>query len=250
MKKFIWLFLLLPALAFISCDDDDDGYSLDKYWIGLATVENPDNNAYFYIKLDNNDLLWIAATNYFNYRPKTGQRILADYTILNDKPEGSGYEHDIKLNDAYNILTKEIITISPSIQDSIGNDPIEVRDMWVGSDYLNIKFQYRGQDKSHMLNLVMDTTKVYTDGKTHLEFRHNAHQDNPNRLAAGIVSFDLSTLRPQPREERSIELVIHVKEADGTDKTYDRTYKWGTDNNETKEYDRDYFDSGKDLNIQ
>ncbi len=248
MKRNLLLLLLLPALAFVSCDDDDD-YSLDKYWIGLATVENPDNEANFYIKLDNNELLWIAANNFYNYRPHTGQRILADYTILNDKPEGSGYDHDVKLNDAYNILTKGIIQVTPSMQDSIGNDPIDVRDIWVGSDYLNIKFSYRGQDRKHMLNLVSDSSKVYTDGKVHLEFRHNAHQDSPTYVSSGLVSFNLESLRRQPREN-SIELVIHVKETDNSEKTYERTYKFGEENKETKEFDRDYFTNGKELNIE
>lgn len=248
MKK-IFLLLLLPALAFISCSDDDD-YSLDKYWIGLATVENPDNEPYFYLRMDNNELMWVAANAYFNYRPRTGQRILADYTILNDQPESSGYDHDIRLNDAYNILTKGIVTINTSQQDSIGNNSIDVRDIWVGGDFLNIEFHYLGNNQRHMLNLVNDTAKIYTDGKTHLEFRHNAFNDAQNYAVRGLVSFDLRSLRNVPLVNNGIELVIHALERDGQTHTYELTYRFDGNNSETKEYDREYFSSGRDLNIE
>lgn len=247
MKKYVFLFLL-PLMGFMACDDDD-GYSLDDFWVSMATVDNPDNQPYFYLELDNNELVWIAATNYPYYTPRTGQRILVDYTILNDKPENSGYDHDVKLNDAYNVLTKDIFYITPSSQDSIGNDPIDIRDIWVGSDYLNIQFIYGANNKRHMLNLVYDESKVYSDGKTHLEFRHNANDDADTYRAGGLVSFDLSSLRPQPREG-DLELVIHVKERDGQDRTYNVVYKYNNDNRADKSFDRNYFANSKDLDIE
>jgi len=247
MKK-CFLFLLLPIFIFASCDDDDD-YSLDKFWVSLATVENPDNEPYFFLHLDDGSVLWIGATNFLNYRPATGQRILADYTLLSDTPEGSNYDHDAKLNDAYNILTKDIIDITPEMQDSIGNDPITVREMWIGSDYLNIRFAYKGFNKRHMLNLVSDSTKTYNDGKTHLEFRHNAFDDASTYTLTGWVSFDLATLQNNT-SGNSLDLVIHVEESEGKEVTYEYTYKFNEDNNGSKTFDRDLFSEDKDVDVE
>lgn len=247
MKKYLFFLFLLPALAFVSCDDDD-GYSLDDFWVSLGTVENPDKEPYFFLHLDNGETIWFGATNYLNYRPVTGQRILADYTLLNDKPEGSSYDHDAKLNDAYDILTKGIITVSPSMQDSIGNDPIHVRDQWIGTDYLNIRFTYKSENKRHMVNLVSDTSKVYNDGKTHLEFRHNAFGDGQALTAGGIVSFNLSTLK-QGATDGSLPLVIHFKNLNGQEETKEVTYKFDGSGSEDKELNRESFNEGKGLEI-
>lgn len=246
MKKYLFL-LLLPALAFVSCDDDD-GYSLDKFWISLATVENPQNEPYFYLHLDNGDILWTAASNFYNYRPRTGQRILADYTILNDKPEGSGYDHDVRLNDAYSILTKGIFTVTPATQDSIGYDPIVLGDTWIGSDFLNVRLAYYGYNQRHMLNLVRDPEKVYTDNKVHLELRHNAFNDNPTYLYYSMVSFNLTSLQALPRTQ-PIDIVVHYKDYDGVEHTREFTYNYVDKSTETRTFDREYYESVKTVEI-
>lgn len=246
MKKY-FLFLLLSVFTLTSCDDD--GYSLDKFWVSLATVENPNNEPYFFLHLDDGTILWIGATNYLNYRPATGQRVLADYTLLSDRPEGSNYDHDAKLNDAYNILTKGIVEVTPETQDSIGRDPIVVRDIWVGSDYLNIRFAYRGFNKRHMLNLVSDASKTYDDGKVHLEFRHNAFEDNTTRTLTGWVSFHLASLQ-ENAGGNTLDLVIHVIESEGKEVTYEQTYKFNEDNNGSKTFDRDLFSEDKEVDVE
>lgn len=247
MKKYV-LILLLPLLAFMSCDNDD-GYSLDDFWVGMATVDNPEGGPYFYLTLDDNEKLWIVATNLLNYRPQTGQRILADFTILNDKPEGSAYDHDVRLNDAYNVLTKRVIDITPAMQDSIGNDPIQIRDVWVGSDYINIRFLYQWGNRQHMLNLVRDVSKEYNDGRVHLEFRHNAYEDTQNRTAGGLVSFDAKPLQRLTTGDE-LPLTIHVRTGESQERTYDLTYEFGEESDSNRTFDRELFTSGKELDIE
>lgn len=243
MKKYLTL-ILLPAVLLISCNDDD-GYSLDKFWVSIATVENPDNDPFFYLQLDDENKLKIAATNYYNYRPGTGQRIIANYTILNDKPSGSFYQHDVKLNDAYNILTKDIFNITPETQDSIGNDAIGIKDMWIGNNYLNIQFYYGGYNKIHFINLIKDDSKDYNDNKTHLEFRHNAYNDEERYRHSGIVSFNLNSLFVQSQDLTRVNLVIHVKEIGGNEKTYEFTFHPGNTEKVLQELDSDDYDEGK-----
>lgn len=223
------IFLGILALTFlVACTQEEDQYQLQNNFSSIATVENPNKSSAFYFRLDNNDLMWITSSNFPYYRPKDGQRIVAVYSILSVNNDGLLYNHKVVLNDVYEVLTKGIFNITPATQDSIGNDPITIRDMWVGSDFLNVEFDYAGYNKIHFINLVSDNTKTYTDGKVHLEFRHNANNDSPTYSKWGIVSFNLRSLRPLAVAD-SVNLVIHSKEF-GTpvDKTYNVTYKFGS----------------------
>ena len=219
------LILMIPALFLITSCNKDDGYSLGKTWRGIATVENPDNESYFFFLLDNGTRMWTAATTNSYYRPADGQRIIADFNILSDGPGSGSYNHDVRLVSAYTILTKGIFNVTEETQDSIGYDKVKIEDIWVGSNYLNIRFGYNGSNKAHFINLVSDASKTYTDDKIHLEFRHNANNDAPLYGIRGIVSFDLRSL--QKEEVDSLPLVIHANEFDESEeKTYELTYKF------------------------
>ena len=203
------LMVALLGGVVVSCSDvEDDGYSLDKFWVDVATVENPEKKNVFFLELDDTTLLWTAASAFHNYIPKDGQRVIANYTLLADKRPTGMYDYDVRLNDVYEVLTKPIFNITPATQDSIGNDSIDVTDSWIGSKYLNIEFAYLGYDKMHFINLVKDDSKTYTDGKVHLEFRHNPQHDSPMFRRYGLVSFEISSHIDPARE--SVPLVIHV----------------------------------------
>lgn len=210
-----------------SCSHDE-GYSLDDFVVDIATVDNPNGNTAFFLNLDNNKRLWTAASDLKYYRPKDGQRVIANYTLLTDKSQGAGYDHDIKLNDVYEVLTKGIFKISPATQDSIGNDYVYIRDIWIGSDFLNVRFDYPGGNKVHFINLVSDSLKTYTDGKIHLEFRHNANGDYPHFYLSGIVSFNIKSL--QVAGESEVKIVVHAREFNMPEggNSYNLTYKYGT----------------------
>lgn len=226
MKKILFGFLALIFL--VACNNHEEEDMLPSNFTSIATVENPNQSPAFYFRLDNKDLMWITATNLPYYRPKTGQRIIANYSILSVNSTSTQFNHKVSLNSVYEVLTKGIFNITASTQDSIGNDPVEIRDIWVGSDYLNVEFAYPGYNQIHYINLVADNTKTYTDGKVHLEFRHNANKDYSSYSKWGIVSFDLKSLKSGATKD-SVNLVIHSK-AFGTtsDKTYNVTYKFNS----------------------
>lgn len=225
MKKILMSVLVLALL--VACNNDDNNEYFQSNFTNIATVENPNQSSGFYFKLDNNDKMWITSTNFPYYRPKDGQRIIAVYNILSTVDNSNLYNHKVQLNDVYEVLTKGIFKITPETQDSIGNDQIEIRDMWVGSNYLNVEFVYPGYNQIHFINLVSDSTKTYTDGKVHLEFRHNANNDYATYSKWGVVSFDLSSLQPLAVGD-SVNLVIHTHEFTTTEnETYNLTYKLG-----------------------
>lgn len=226
MKKLLTGIIVLFLI--ISCNNDDVN-SNDKNWQAIATVENPTLSTTFNFRLDNGDLMYTNTAGLLNYKPKDGQRIIANYSVIETtSPTNSTVKNVVRLNDAYEILTKGIFKIKPAQQDSIGNDQIEIRSIWVGSDYLNVEFVYLGYNKNHYVNLVSDDAKTYTDNKTHLEFRHNANGDYPSSSKWGMASFDLRSLKANHNSNDSVKLVIHTKEyGTTTDKTYALTYKFG-----------------------
>jgi hypothetical protein len=225
MKRIFLLAILIPV--FIACNKEDE--DVEQTVVKMGTIENPSQSTNFYFNQDDSTRVWVLNSEVKYYRPKNDQRVVMEYVKLTNKPRGSSYEHDVKLKDVYEILTKGIFNITPATQDSIGNDPVVISDMWVTGDFLNVEFVYPGYSKTHFINLVSDAIKnsTYTDNKVHLEFRHNANDDYPSYNISGIASFNLNSLRVAG--VNSVEFVVHTKEFYGTtDKTYSFTYKYGT----------------------
>jgi len=227
MQLSLKIFVLIAAISFFSsCKKEVDEPEL-VYKMAITTVENPDSIANFYLRLDNSQKMWVSSTIFPNYKPISGQRIIAYFNIISESKSDSLYDYSIKLNDVYPVLTKEILNIKTTQQDSIGNDSIQIDDMWVGSDFLNVQFTYLANDQLHLINLVKDTAKVYTDGKVHLEFRHNSNFDLPAFYKSGIVSFNIKSLQNNIPANDSLKLVIHVNVPNlAADKTYDLTYQF------------------------
>jgi len=133
----------------LSCDDNS--HSLGEFRINIATVVPEGENAYSLL-LDNGTRLWPAATAVI-YHPTYNQRVFLNYTILSGPQDG--YDHYIKVNDIWNILTKQIIELNTQNEDSIGNDPVKTNAVWVGGDYLNVSFMFNyGGVQPHAINLV------------------------------------------------------------------------------------------------
>ena len=219
------LFIGLPFFIILfyafSCDDNN-GYSLGDFQIRIATVVLEDDDKFSLILDDGNKLLPIISD--VRYQPADGQRVFLNYTILSDD-DHYGYNHAIKINDIWNILTKKPIQLNAANADSIGNDPIEINEMWIGSDYLNVDFLFNyGGIRPHAVNLVENSLQPSPeDGKIHLEFRHNSYQSHTSQKFNGFVCFNLKQF--QVNDADSVNLSIKVQEWDGV-KTYDLTYAY------------------------
>lgn len=214
--------LLMGILLAIPSCDDNNGRSLGDIYISIATVVPEGDNAYSFL-LDNGKRLWPAAGN-VRYTPTYNQRVFLNYTILWDSP-GTTYDYDIKVNDIWNILTKQAIELNAENQDSIGNDPVRIQDIWVGGDYLNVSFLFNyGGVKPHLVNLVENTLSEETSpGAIDLEFRHNAYESTQTKLYEGFVCFDLKPFRNDDAD--AVNLSIKVKGWNG-EKTYDLIYRY------------------------
>lgn len=221
MKTLRTLFLGIGALAatltFNSCLDDE-GYSADNYWIGIATVKPLSTSESYFLQLDDSTTLLPVMGRTPSFNVDKERRALVNFTLLSDSAKG--YNHAIRVNEIDSILTKSIVPSLGEKNDSIyGKDAIDLdsKGLWIEDGYITFQFKtYFGGGK-HFLNLVqMDETKPYE-----LEFRHNAYNDPKSSMGWGLVSFRLNTL--PDTEGKTVKLKIKYNSYEG-DKIYELEY--------------------------
>lgn len=210
MKKGLLIYgtiLIFLLVGNIGCDDNSK--SLGSFGIDIATLIPDEGNSYSLI-LDNGKKLW-PASKAVNYTPQANQRVFLNYTILSE--ERGGYDHHIRVNDIWSILTKQVIELNSENSASMGNDPLKANAVWVGGDYLNISFMFNyGGVRPHAINLAKSSPESPSTATDiiELEFRHNSYNSRQYRLFEGFVCFDLKPLRSLDSD--SVKLSIKVKE--------------------------------------
>lgn len=188
------LFIAMPLLQ--SCLDDWDGD--DRPLLTIGTVRIIEGNDYFFA-LDDGTKMYPGDTSYVhNYTLIEGQRAFISFYPIEEKI--NGYEHNAQIHHIENILTKDIYSMPAEKADSIGDDRINITNLWISGNYLNIQYQLyhsNNPDKKHMLNLVINEAsdgKNDKEGYLTLEFRQNAYDDPPRTLGSGLVSFKLDNI--------------------------------------------------------
>ena len=221
IKKLVTLIILSlsAALAFTSCSDDD-GYSLDKFWLEFGTIEKTSDQDYKII-LDKGPILFPSVSNVPVRYLENKMRVYADFTILQDANPGSSVDHYVKVNDLQKLLTKPIVPYTEAISDSLGMDPVELPEYWIANDFITFRFFYAGGGETHMVNLTKHK-ELIEDGKALLEFRHNAYGDPVKESMNSYVSFPLKEIFSEVTD--SIQLHIKHKGFD-KEKSIDITYR-------------------------
>lgn len=211
--------MLLASLPFFVGCANDDGYTLDNFWVEVASVVPLEGGGY-YIKLDNGKKLWPATSVTGNLTEYT--RAQVNYTLLSD--EEGDYDHYVKVNYMSSILTKSIVELTEENSETLGNDKIKVLKLWEGDDFLNIHFGVNVGGKSILHSINMVDMGVDNEGYRLLEFRHNANGDVENYGATGWVAFDL---RPyKDGEVASQKFRITLNAFSGSDSEYIFTYNY------------------------
>jgi hypothetical protein len=226
MKK-VLIFLVLGALfSLTACEMDDDGYSLDNAWIGFGLVEKDTEAGTFTMVMDDGEVLFPISSDYVWHELKDNDRVLVNFTILGNKKNENHDEHYfVKVNSVRKILYKGIFDITPAKEDSIGNDPIKVKDKWIKGDMLNFELKYYGGNEVHYINLVKQPGAINTvNGPVVLELRHNNHDDSEQYPLSAIVSFNLSSLKVQGKTSTPFKVV--AKGFDGETFEYTGEYKY------------------------
>lgn len=221
MKSLLLLFVLLGFLE--SCSQEDS-LSYNKCVVSLATVEQVVSSKDFLLKLDNDTVLYPVDNVVNTFDPVNLERVLINYTILGKNQANGDYNYAIRLNDATNVVTKEITRFSDALQDSLGNDPVNVSDCWIGSHFLNIAYSSYGSSTNDLISLVqLPSTDTETDTVINLELRHNTYGDNSKNLYNNMISFDLRSLNLT--NTLPVKLILKVKNLKETDNIYSLVYK-------------------------
>ena len=216
MKRFSLLCgyaLILSLLLTTTSCEDDDTYSLDDYRLTTATLHLTDNS--FLVYLDNGSVLYPSVLADVGFLIKDSARVWVNYTIMADAPANSDFTYYARINDLNSILTKGIIQSTSANYDSIGNDPVTIKDYWFTDNrFLSIEYAYGGGGTTHFINLAQSVDSGFTsNGLPLLDFRHNKNQDPLNYLYTDVVSFDLNKLKKS--NEDSVLFVIRSKGIDG-----------------------------------
>ncbi len=236
MKKQVLTILFLSFIfAFTGCSDDD-GYSLGDIWVGFGMIEQINSDPVEYrIHMDNGRILiptvsgyqlpwYYQGTNDPGSRLKTGDRVLLNYTILGDNA-GDDVEADrfyIKVNSVKKVLLKDILDITEEINDSIGNDPIIVKNAWMTDSLMNFEIKYWGRYETHFINLVKEPGDL--EQPVELELRHNANGDQRDIPYAAFVSFRLNEIEIAGAD--SVQFVISCTDYEGKPFEYKGVYHY------------------------
>ncbi|MDR2911437.1 MAG: NigD-like protein [Bacteroidales bacterium] len=230
MKKNMLIILAASVFLITSCSKDDDGYSLGKFWIGFGIVQNTDSTTDNYrITMDNKKILIPVSVdfNIYDY-VKDGDRIRVNYTILDDNANGNepATEYYVRINSVSKILMKGIIDITEENQDSIGNNPVDVKDIWVSDNLLNIEILYWGSNKTHFINIVKQPGELNenTAQPIEIELRHNNNNDEEIIPQTGFVSFQLNALKIPNID--SVEFVVKGTNYSGKEFNYKGVYNY------------------------
>ncbi len=232
MKSGRLILLLIFINLFIAGCNNDNDYSLDNYWITIGNIEG-DNDG-FIVVTDGGDRLFPSANAVPGYPLENGDRLWVNYTILGDGEAGSDIDYYVKINLFEDILTKGIFILTPENADSIGHDPVWVRNpdenIWIANNYLNIFFKYEGAPWIvHFINVVSDTDNPATpEGTPILELRHNKNGDqSKGTLLTGFISIDLKSLQEEGKD--SVNFILRAIDENG-DYTLDKEYTYVYDN--------------------
>jgi hypothetical protein len=208
-KNRIFYVLILITLVFTACSKDEN----TQYYQVLGTLSKTDDST-IVVSDDDERLLVNNSGSVSNL--DSSDRIIAYFSMANvQKPQGIDYVIDI-----YNftkVLFKPVIDLTEANADSIGNDELTVRDMWISKDYLNLNFEYYGNTGLHYINLVKPAQTQPSD-TVQLELRHNDNSDAQSYLMNGFVSFDLKSLKDASADS----VVLHVKAKEYNSRVYDK----------------------------
>ncbi len=233
MKRTVFAMLIASVFLVTGCLEDDDYYSLSDAWFGLGIFQETDSIAGGYrVVMDNDDVL-IPVTSNFNvfHYVKDGDRVLVDYTILDDNSTDGedATEYYIRLNSIKKVLMKGILDVTEENNDSIGNDPIKVVDVWLTDSLLNFELKYWGSSKIHLINLVKQPGELTSeDQPVELELRHNANGDGESIPYKALVSFKLGELKITGQD--SVQFRVTGMDYDNQEFDYDGVYHYGENN--------------------
>ena len=226
MKKVVFLLLIIVSGFLTSCETNDDHCSQGDVWVGLGLIQKDAGSGSYIIAMDDGEILYPANADTIWPGLKNHDRVLTNFVILGNKDNPNHDEqYYVEIYSLRKILYKGILDITPAIEDSIGNDPISVKDHWLKNDMLNFELQYFGGSKVHYINLVKKPGVINLEnGPVILELRHKTNGDNEQFPLSAMVTFDMSSLKVAGKTSTPYKII--AKGFDGHDFEFSGEYKY------------------------
>jgi hypothetical protein len=225
MKKLVLILMTATLFGFFtSCDMDDDEYS--NLYVGFGLIHEDSGTQTYTIVLDDGEILYPKNASSIADDFKNNDRVLTNFTILDTIEKTDSLEkYNVEVVSIRKILYKDILDITPEIDDSIGNDPIKVKSRWLSGDLMNFELQYYGGSKTHFINLVKQPGEINLDnGPVILELRHNTNDDTEHAPLAAMVTFNMSSLKVPGKTSTPFKII--AKGFDGNDFVFNGEYKY------------------------
>ena len=160
MKQAIytWAWIVLGMFSLQSCLDDAS-YTGENLLFAIGTIRVVEAQDY-YFELDEGSLLYPGDTAaVHNYPIKDNQRAFVYFSLLEETLPG--YDYNAKIEHIEDILTKDIFCVAPEDLDSIGNDRIDVDNIWQVFSYRVPSYDLSPQNEMVISFPADDSIRVY-----------------------------------------------------------------------------------------
>ncbi len=217
MKSFIKFFVLGACilLGFVSCLGDED--NVQKYSAWGIGQEVTGMSYDFKVLLDGGATFIPTNTASNDFDISTGDRLRIFFDV------DAGIDIDAldvvsgSLQYIVKYTRKEVLEISDTVPDSLGNDPLGIyasNSIWQTESLLTIPFTIDVGNYSttlHSIDLVYfpDSMATLSNG-IYLELRHNAEGDGDDQVVSQYACFDMETIEPFQNVTDSVPYTIVI----------------------------------------
>lgn len=228
-----FLKVILPCMIVLvtllsSCSKEKDYYSIGDFFVSYGVIEKRSTTVNDYIiHLDDGNNVIPAITSVPSLQIKDNQRIWVYFNPLSDtKLTDSTVTYIANIVSLKEILFKDIKNISQVSNDSVGNDPIIVREAWISKTggILTLDLKFFTQGTVHYVNLIDNGASNGVSSPFILELRHNARGDLNQFPANALVSFKLDYLKLSGKSET--KFYIRYTDYEGRRIDLPQTYKY------------------------
>lgn len=223
----IFPLVLVPVFLLSSCTDYFNGhhYYNDNIDASYGLISTNNSGQTYVINLDNGSVV-TPSTSLSGYTPKDSDRVwVRFYPVSETRLTDTTFNYASRIYNINDILFKAVKKLSQVSEDSVGHDPIILKDAWIApKDILNLDLKFYSAGSVHYINL-LDNGEG--DGVTNpyiLELRHNARGDATNFPVYAVVSFKLNSLRVQGQSQ--VKFFIRYTDYQGDRIDIPKTYNY------------------------
>ena len=228
LLKIIFPVVLVIGFLLTACMDDYRRHSYyDEYLTAsFGLVQKSTSDASFLINLDNGSILTPDNTSILGSAPQDSERVWVRFRPISDtRLTDSTFNYFAKVYSIKSILFKDIKKITQVLEDSVGHDPIFIRDAWISpKDILNLDLEFYSEGSVHYINLIDNLEANGINNPFILELRHNARGDANRYLGHALVSFKLNYLRVPGKNQ--VKFFIRYTDYNGNRIDMPKTYSY------------------------